>query len=78
MSNQYEIIYQHFDMHSDYRGYQLRWANNKAQAVSFICPTKPNKDGIGVTKKGAVIKILEVNELPKENYENNKTINKEM
>ena len=32
--------------------------------ISYICPTKPNKDGVGLTKKGATIKILEVNEIP--------------
>ena len=64
MANKYEIIYKHFDMHPDYRGYQVRWARDKAQAISYICPTKPNKDGVGLTKKGATIKILEVNEIP--------------
>ena len=64
--NKYEIIYKHFDMHPDYRGYQVRWANDKKQAVKYICPTQPNKDGYGTTKKGAKIQILEVNELPTE------------
>ena len=53
-------------MHPDYRGYQVRWANDKKQAVKYICPTQPNKDGYGTTKKGAKIQILEVNELPTE------------
>ena len=61
---QYEIIYKHFDMHPDYRGYQLRWANTKAQAVKYICPSSPDKEGVGITKKGAKIKIIEVNEIP--------------
>lgn len=60
----FEILYRHFDMPSDYRGYQVRWANDKAQAVKYICPTKPTKEGYGTTKKGARIQILEVNELP--------------
>ena len=51
-------------MHPDYRGYQVRWARDKAQAIKYICPTKPNKDGYGTTKKGARIQIIEVNELP--------------
>ena len=51
-------------MHPDYRGYQVKWANDKAQAIKYICPTKPSKDGYGTTKKGARIQILEVNELP--------------
>lgn len=51
-------------MPSDYRGYQVRWANDKAQAIKYICPTKPSKDGYGTTKKGARIQILEVNEIP--------------
>lgn len=50
-------------MHPDYRGYTLRWARDKAQAISYVCPTKPSKDGYGVTKKGAKIQILEVNEI---------------
>ena len=51
-------------MHPDYRGYQVKWANDKAQAIKYICPTKPDKNGYGVTKKGARIQILEVNQLP--------------
>ena len=62
MANKYEIIYRHFDMHPDYRGYQLRWANDEKQALSYICTSKPNKDGYATTKKGARIQILEVNE----------------
>lgn len=61
-------------MHPDYRGYQVRWAHNKAQAIQYICPTKPSKEGYGITKKGARIQILEVNERPNEN---NEIINKE-
>ena len=64
--NKYEIIYKHFDMPTDYRGYQVRWAKDKAQAVKFICPTKPDKNGYGITKKGARIQILEVNQRPTE------------
>lgn len=60
--NKYEIIYKHFDMPTDYRGYQVRWARDKAQAVKYVCPTKPDKDGYGITKKGARIQILEINE----------------
>ena len=62
--NKYEILYLHFDFPPEYRGYTLRWARDKAQAVKYLCPTKPDKDGYGVTKKGARVKILEVNELP--------------
>lgn len=53
-------------MHPDYRGYQVRWAKDKAQAIKYICPTKPSKEGYGITKKGARIQILEVNERPTE------------
>jgi len=49
-------------MHPDYRGYQVRWANDEKQALSYICSSKPNKDGYATTKKGARIQILEVNE----------------
>lgn len=62
--NRYEIIYRHFDMHSDYRGYTIRTANDSKKAVSYICSSKPNKDGICKTKKGATIQILEINKLP--------------
>ena len=51
-------------MHPDYRGYQLKWARDKAQEIKYICPTKPDKEGYAITKKGAKIKILEVNEIP--------------
>ena len=62
--NKYEILYRHFDFPPEYRGYTLRWANDKAQAVKYICQTKPDKNGYGTTKKGARIQILEVNEVP--------------
>lgn len=60
----YEILYRHFDMPPEYRGYTLRWAKDKAQAVKYLCPVKPSKEGYGTTKKGARIQILEVNEVP--------------
>ena len=62
--NKYEIIYKHGDMHPDDRGYQVRWANDKAQALKYICTAKPDKSGYCSTKKGARIQILEVNQLP--------------
>ena len=62
--NKYEIVYRHFDFPPEYRGYTLRWANDKAQAIRYLCPTKPTKEGYGTTKKGARIQILEVNEIP--------------
>jgi len=62
--NQYEIIYRHFDMPPEYRGYTTKWARDKAQAIKYLCPTKPSSDGYGTTKKGARVQILEVNELP--------------
>ena len=60
----FEILYKHDDMPSEYRGYTLMWANDKAQAIKYLCPTKPDKNGYGTTKKGARIQILEVNEVP--------------
>ena len=62
--NKYEMIYRHFDMPPEYRGYMLKWARDKAQAVKYLSPIKPDKKGFGYTKKGARIQILEVNELP--------------
>ena len=38
----FEILYKHDDMPSEYRGYTLRWANDKAQAIKYLCPTKPD------------------------------------
>ena len=61
--NQYEIIYRHFDMPPEYRGYALKWARDKEQAIKYLAPKKPNKDGITQNKKGATIQILEVNEI---------------
>lgn len=60
----YEIIYRHLDMHPDYRGYTLRWARDEKQAMGYVCSGKPDKEGYGITKKGAKIQILEVNEIP--------------
>ncbi len=64
--NRYEIIYRHMDMHTDYRGYTIRFARDQKQAVGYICSGKPDKNGYGVTKKGAKIQILEVNQIPYE------------
>jgi hypothetical protein len=60
---QYEIIYRHFDMPSEYRGYTLKWARDKATAMKLITKGNPNKDGVAQHKKGGTIKILEVNEV---------------
>lgn len=62
--NRYEIIYKHFDMPPDHRGYQVKWARDMKQALSYVCSSKPSKDGYAMTKKGARIQVLEVNELP--------------
>jgi len=61
--NQYEIIYKHMDMHPDYTGYCLKWARDKAQAIKYLAPKKPDKSGYTTNKKGARIKIIEVNQL---------------
>ena len=50
-------------MPPEYRGYALKWARDKAQAIKYLAPKKPNKDGITQNKKGATIQILEVNEI---------------
>ena len=50
-------------MPSEYRGYTIKWGRDKAQAIKYLSPKKPNKDGIGLNKKGATIQILEVNEI---------------
>ena len=61
--NQYEIIYRHFDTPPEYRGYALKGARDEAQAIKYLAPKKPNKEGITLNKKGATIQILEVTEI---------------
>ena len=51
------------DMPTDYRGYTHKWANTKDEALKKLSVIKPDKQGRGRTKKGAVIQILEVKEL---------------
>lgn len=60
---QYEIIYRHFDMPSEYRGYTLKWARDHATAIKQLTKSKPDKNGIAKHKKGATIQIMEVNEI---------------
>jgi hypothetical protein len=43
---------------------QTKMVTAQPKAVKYLCPTKPDKDGYGTTKKGARIQILEVNEVP--------------
>ena len=64
MSNKYEIKYKHYDMPSEHMGKTTKWANDKKKALSFLCRSQPNKDGVCLTKKGAIIQIIEVNEIP--------------
>ena len=64
MANRYEIIYKHFDMHPDYTGYTIKWANDKKGAIKCFCTRTPNKDGVTKTKGGATVRIVEVNEIP--------------
>jgi len=61
--NQYEITYKHFDMSDDYEGQTIKWANTKSDAIKKLSPTKPDKNGRGRTKKGAVIQIIKVKEI---------------
>jgi hypothetical protein len=63
LMKQFEILYRHFDMPSEYRGYTLKWARDKATAIKLVTKGKPNKNGITQNKKGATIQILEVNEV---------------
>ena len=63
MSNKYEIKYKHYDMPSEYMGKATKWANDEKKALLLLCRSKPNKDGICITKKGAIIQITEVNEI---------------
>jgi hypothetical protein len=50
-------------MPTDYRGYTHKWGNTKDDAIRKLSVIKPDKQGRGRTKKGAVIQILEVNEI---------------
>ena len=49
-------------MNPDYTGSTTRWARDAKQAVSFLCKGQPSKDGYASTKKGARIKIIEIEE----------------
>lgn len=60
---QYTIYYKHFDMNPDYTGSTTRWARDAKQAVSFLCKSQPSKEGYALTKKGARIRITEIEEL---------------
>lgn len=51
-------------MHPKYVGKTTKWANDEKKALSFLCIGKPNRDGVCLTKKGATIKIISINELP--------------
>jgi len=61
--NKYEIKYKHSDMPKEHVGKTNKWARDKKQALSFLCSSKPDKNGNCSTKKGARIKIIEVNEI---------------
>ena len=50
-------------MPSEYVGKTIKWANDEKKALSFLCRGKPNKDGMCLTKKGAIIQIIEINEI---------------
>jgi len=58
--NKYEIRYEHFDMPKDYLGKTCKWARDEKQAISFLCTSKPNKQGYCTTKKGARLKIISI------------------
>jgi hypothetical protein len=58
--NKYEIRYEHSDMPKDYLGKTCKWARDEKQAISFLCTSKPNKQGHCTTKKGARLKIISV------------------
>ena len=45
-------------MPPEYVGKTTKWARDEKQAISFLCTSKPNKDGHCTTKKGARLKII--------------------
>ena len=47
-------------MPKDYLGKTRKWARDEKQAISFLCTSKPNKQGHCTTKKGARLKIISV------------------
>ena len=61
--NKYKIKYKHHDMPEDYIGSAEKWARDEKQALSYMCKSKPDKQGFCTTKKGASITILSVTEL---------------
>lgn len=50
-------------MPKGYMGKQTKWARDEKQAVSFICSNRPNKEGFCITKKGARLQIIKINEI---------------
>jgi len=63
MANRYEIKYKHADMPEDHIGKTTKWARDEKQAISFLCSSKPDKNGRCRTKKGARLHIIEINEV---------------
>jgi hypothetical protein len=45
-------------MPKEYVGKAIKWARDEKQAISFLCTSKPNKQGYCTTKKGARLRIL--------------------
>tara|TARA_X000001388_G_scaffold43958_2_gene31044 strand:+ start:342 stop:506 length:165 start_codon:yes stop_codon:yes gene_type:complete len=50
-------------MPKEYKGRTIRWARDEKTAISFICKNKLDKNKGCLSKKGAYLKILEVNEI---------------
>ncbi len=50
-------------MPKGYIGKTTRWARDEKTALTFICKGKPDKDKRCLTKRGASIQILTINEL---------------
>lgn len=47
-------------MPKEYVGKTRKWARDEKQALSFLCISKPSKDGYCITKKGARLQIVSV------------------
>ena len=50
-------------MSENYTGQTTRWARDEKTAITLICKNKPDKNNRCLTKKGASIKILTINEI---------------
>ena len=62
----FEIRYKNASMPEGYIGKCIKHAHTKEQALKYLSPKKPDKQGWTRTKHKAQVQILSVNEIPTE------------